>query len=53
MNSRYSFLIRLQKETTNRQQTRNLLNFASKQYRIRTTILWPCKYVRLHLFEQR
>ena len=46
---RYSIFYAGTKRTTNRQQTKNQLKLARKCFGSRKAILWPTKYVRLHL----
>ena len=48
-NSWYSIFSAVTKRTTNRQQTKNQLKLARKCFGSRRAILWPPKYVRLHL----
>ena len=49
-NSWYSIFYAVTKRTTNRQQNKNQLKLAKKCFGSRKAILWPPKYVRLHLF---
>ena len=48
-NSRYSVFHAVTKRTTNRQQTKNQLKLDRKCFGSRKAIVWPPKYVRLHL----
>ena len=45
----YSIIYAVTKRTTNRQQTKNQLKLAKKDFGSRKAILWPPKCVRLHL----
>ena len=48
-NSWYSIFYAVKKRTTNRQQTKNQSKLAIKRFGSLKAILWPSKYVWLHL----
>ena len=48
-NCGHSIFMRLQKKTTQKQQTKNQLMFARKRFRSRKAILRPSKHVRLYI----
>ena len=52
-NSWYSIFYAVTKRTANRQQTKHQLKLARKCFGSRKAILWPPKYVRLHLRRRR